>query len=65
MIIFGSFLINFCKINKPKRSISEIIDNLKDCCDNNTNYGLEIIEQKINIIDIITYNGYFTFLTFI
>jgi len=59
--IFASFLINLLKL-KLKRPISEIVDNLKDCCDNNTKYGLKMIKKRDKIILFITFNVYFTVL---
>ena len=65
LIFLFYFIYNFNKIQKQRRTVSEIVDNIIDCCDEYTKYGLQMLKKKDNIINISTYNGYIILLTFI
>ena len=47
------------------RSVPEIIDNMYECCDEYTKYGLNLLGQKYNVkyyFNFHTYNKYFLFI---
>ena len=46
ILAYCSFIYNFMKIKKRKRSVTEIIDNMYECCDEFTKYGLDLLKQK-------------------
>ena len=54
--LFCSIIYNCLKINNTKRSASEILSNIYDCCDRNTKHELDILQKKIGYIDIMTNN---------
>ena len=45
-LAYCSFIYNFLKIKKRDRSVTEIIDNIYECCDEFTKYGLDLLKQK-------------------
>ena len=65
LIFLFYFIYNFNKIQKQRKTVSLIVDNIIDCCDEYTKYGLQMLKKKDNIINISTYNGYIILLAFI
>ena len=65
ILIFFSFVNNFRKIKKRKKSVTEIIDNMYGCCDEYTQYGLNLLKQKDNIINFHTFNIFFIIFAFV
>ena len=65
ILIFFSFVNNFRKIKKRKKTVSEIIDNMYECCDEYTQYGLNLLKQKDNIINFHTFNIFFIIFAFV
>ena len=64
IFVYCNFIYNSLKIKKMNRSIPEIIDNMYECCDEYTKYGLDLLWEKYDVkyyFNFHTYNKYFLF----